>query len=583
MKKIFPRVIVLIILGALLIALPVEIIGLVKNQNAFKTETEDKIEYAVKSAGTDLDIVFNSMESLINMMQSVVQVTFSNGEYIDNYDNFLQLKNQTGDIIRRSLENTEHLSGLYVTFSKALHSGMEEVWYAYKDGEVEYIDAKEIVKNYDWLVEGNPRVNYYYKAIDDGEYWGGHEYESVLNEYMVTHTKAVYDKDGTLIGIVGSDMLLSEVHDILKSIKMYDDSQIILFDSDMNYCIASDSVEEPKKFYSSLVFQISRQDSESTPIWYTSYDGQKHIAAYTVLGNGWVLAATQPVQEAMTSAIETKRTLIITMLLTIAIIIIIVIIFIKRFYDPVIESAERNEIILINQSRQAKLGEMAGNIAHQCKQPLNSINIDISNMKDDYYADELTAERFDEYESKMRENVTMMSDTITDFADFLKPDRKKEKFYIRDSVDKALSIMKEKFVINEISIVNEVDPRIYLTNYRNEFVQCIFNILENARDEMVLSQSATKVIKIYSDMEVSGGNKIVRLNIFNSGENISPENADKIFMPYYSTKEERGGTGIGLYLVKQIIESHFNGKVYFANSESGVTFTIEAKEKSHDG
>ena len=142
----------------------------------------------------------------------------------------MQLKNQTGDIIRRSLENTEHLSGLYENLSKALHSGMEEVWYAYKDGEVEYIDAKEIVKNYDWLVEGNPRVNYYYKAIDDGEYWGGHEYESVLNEYMVTHTKAVYDKDGALIGIVGSDMLLSEVHDILKSIKMYDDSQIILFD-----------------------------------------------------------------------------------------------------------------------------------------------------------------------------------------------------------------------------------------------------------------------------------------------------------------------------------------------------------------
>lgn len=69
---------------------------------------------------------------------------------------------------------------------------------------------------------------------------------------------------------------------------------------------------------------------------------------------------------------------------------------------------------------------MIGNIAHQCKQPLNSINIDIANMKDDYYASELSPENFDRYTEKMKDNITIMSDTITDFADFLKPDRKKK-------------------------------------------------------------------------------------------------------------------------------------------------------------
>ena len=577
MKKIFPRVIVLIILGALLIALPVEIIGLVKNQNAFKTETEDKIEYAVKSAGTDLDIVFNSMESLINMMQSVVQVTFSNEEYIDNYDNFLQLKNQTGDIIRRSLENTEQLSGLYVTFSPSLHSGMEEVWYAYKDGEVTLIDARLYAPS--WLVEGNPVVDYYYNAIDNGEYWGGPDYESSLDEYMITHTKSVYDKQGNLIGIVGSDMLISEVIDILNSIKIYSDSQIVLFDSDMGYCASSDDIENPDKFYSGLAKRISSiGKGNSIPIWYTSPNGEKHVAAYTTLNNGWVLAATQTVATVMTAANETKRTLIATMLLTIAIIIIIVIIFIKKFYDPVVELAEQNEIILINQSRQAKLGEMVGNIAHQCKQPLNSINIDISNMKDDYLDNELTEARFREYEEKMRKNVILMSNTITDFADFLKPDRQKEKVHIRSSVEKALEIMKERLIINEIKIVNEVEPDIYIIGYRNELIQCIFNIIENARDAAVSSGSEEKIIKIYSTIPAENEGKRFCLNIFNTGETIPEGAVDKIFLPYYSTKEKEGGTGIGLYIVKQIIENHFGGRIYFINNENGVTFTIELEK-----
>ena len=77
MKKIFKRVLILIIAGALIVALPIEIIGLVRNQQTLKTEVEDKVEYAVRSAGVEFNIVFNSMESLVNMMQAMVKVTFS--------------------------------------------------------------------------------------------------------------------------------------------------------------------------------------------------------------------------------------------------------------------------------------------------------------------------------------------------------------------------------------------------------------------------------------------------------------------------------------------------------------------------
>ena len=76
------------------------------------------------------------MESLVNMMQAMVKVTFSEYDYINDYDVFTKLKQQTGSILKYSLRRTDHLSGLYVTFNPDLHTGMEEVWYAYKNGEV---------------------------------------------------------------------------------------------------------------------------------------------------------------------------------------------------------------------------------------------------------------------------------------------------------------------------------------------------------------------------------------------------------------------------------------------------------------
>ena len=572
MKKIFKRVLILIIAGALIVALPIEIIGLVRNQQTLKTEVEDKVEYAVRSAGVEFNIVFNSMESLVNMMQAMVKVTFSKYDYINDYDVFTKLKQQTGSILKYSLRRTDHLSGLYVTFNPDLHTGMEEVWYAYKDGEVTAIDARLYASS--WLVEGNPRVNYYYNAIKNGSYWGGLDYESSLDEYMTTHTKSVYDADGNLIGIVGSDMLMTEVVKMLKSVKIYEDSEIALFNSDMKFYASSDN--NASLSFSSVKSRIAASTADSGYIWYKASDKSRYIAAYTKLNNGWILVSAQPETTVMTSAADTRKTLLITMLLTIVVIIGFTAVLIRRYYGPVVESAEQNEIIIINQSRQAKLGEMIGNIAHQCKQPLNSINIDIANMKDDYYASELSPENFDRYTEKMKDNITIMSDTITDFADFLKPDRKKETFLINDVIEKVLSMMAESLKINKIKVEFNADRKISVTNYRNELTQCIFNILENARDAASASSPDARQISI--ELSEDFAEKMIYINIFNTGSVISEEAGRHIFTPYFSTKEAKGGTGLGLYLTKQIIENHFNGRVYYTNNDEGVTFTIEFKE-----
>ena len=575
-NNLFKRAVTLIILGILLLALPVEVIGLIRNQKAFESEANEKIEYAVQSAAADLNVVFSNMENLVNMLQATVETTFSGTDYRYDYTVFSHLKQQTGEVIEQTLEGTELISGLYLTFSPDLHTGMEEVWYSRKGEDIAFIDARLYAPS--WLVEGNPRVDYYYDAIEEGQYWGAPDYESSLDEYMATHTKSVYDRNGDLIGIVGSDMSIHNVNEALRSVKIYKDSQIALFDSNMAFCASNCDVKNPEKHFSALIDGMSSR-SQGRPFKYTTSDGKEHIAAYTELNNGWILATTQTVDSVMSSAINTRYTLIATMLLTVIIIIVIVIVLIRRFYGPVIESAEQNEILMINQSRQAKLGEMVGNIAHQCKQPLNNINIDITNMKDDHNAGELTADLFNQYEKRIRENVTVMSDTITDFADFLKPDRAKELFSLKESVETALSIMKESLVINRISIVNDVDGDITITNYRNEFIQCIFNILENARDASIASCIRPATIKFSSEVLMHGSRKTIKLHIFNSGDPIPDETAKSIFLPYYSTKEGKGGTGIGLYLAKQIIEKHFDGNITFTNVEGGVVFSMTVKEE----
>ena len=225
MKKLFTRVVTLLILGVLLLAIPVEIIGLIQSQKTFERESDEKVKYAVQSAATDLNVVFSNMENLVTMLQSTVQTMFSGQNYINDHTVFLRLKQQTGEIIKNTLEKTEHISGLYVTFSTNLHSGMEEIWYAYDNDHLRLVDATDYVPPESWLVEGNPRVGYYYSAIENGEYWGGNSWESSLDEYMSSHSKSVYDTSGNLIGIVGSDMSMPAINDTLDSIKIYEDSQ----------------------------------------------------------------------------------------------------------------------------------------------------------------------------------------------------------------------------------------------------------------------------------------------------------------------------------------------------------------------
>ncbi len=581
MRNVFRKTAILIIAGILIIAIPVEVLGIFHNQRMFEKEAEAKLQYAVENSAEEMDMIFNGMDDLLNMMQATARAEFSGEAYRSDISQYERAKEKYSNILKETLEETSYISGLYLTFNPDIYKNRQEIWWAYNDKEeVEFIDSTPIEVTPVWLPDDSAyEPDYYYDAIKYGDFWVGMDFDDTLGVYMTTHTRPVYDKNNELIGIVGADIYMDNIIKMVKAMPIYEDSEAVLFGTELDVYASSINAKNPDNHFKKLVEGIRETGEEKGHFWYKSNDGKRSIAAFVTLDNGWVVASSQPAGSVMTAATETRDTLLLTMALTILAIIGLVIFLIRRNYGPIVENAEQNEIIVINKSRQAKLGEMIGNIAHQSKQPLNSINIDVSNMEDDFLAGELTAEQFSQYAEKIKGNVSRMSSTINDFADFLKPDRERVRFSVADEVDKTLSMLDESLRINRIEVNRNYCDDAFVEGFPNEFVQCIFNILENARDAVIDAENDKREIDITISKNTASVGKFIRIDIFNTGEPIP--DGSRLFEPYYTTREEGGGTGLGLYLTKQIVEDHFDGKISFANSDFGVTFTIEIPEAQH--
>lgn len=237
------------------------------------------------------------------------------------------------------------------------------------------------------------------------------------------------------------------------------------------------------------------------------------------------------------------------------------------------ESAKsrQNEQLLIQQSRQAAMGEMIGNIAHQWRQPLNALGLVLQNIHFTYQMDELDDEFMKKSVDKGKMLTSTMSKTIDDFRDFFKPNKLKENFNIAESIKKTIGLIEASYQNNNIHLDIDLDESLQIKGYPSEFSQVILNILSNAKDALLEHQQGAKRVMIRG-IEEEG---IAKIEIEDNAGGIPSEIIQKVFDPYFSTKEEGKGTGIGLYMSKTIIETNMNGKLSVKNSDIGAAFTIE--------
>lgn len=235
-----------------------------------------------------------------------------------------------------------------------------------------------------------------------------------------------------------------------------------------------------------------------------------------------------------------------------------------------VQKNRQKDAVVIYQSRLAKMGEMIGNIAHQWRQPLNSLGIILSELKDSYNYGDLDREYFEDSVAKSKQILARMSQTIDDFRDYLTPSKEEAPFPISESILFILELMEESLRSNQIRVETKLDRDLCVSGYENEFSQVISNVLDNARDALEESCPPQKVIRITAE-EI--GNHI-KIDILNNGNPISQEVLGKMFTPYFTTKTLGKGTGIGLYMSKIIIEEHMNGAISFRNTQKGACCTI---------
>nr|WP_281381048.1 PAS domain S-box protein [Desulfurispira natronophila] len=234
--------------------------------------------------------------------------------------------------------------------------------------------------------------------------------------------------------------------------------------------------------------------------------------------------------------------------------------------------AEKDRLILA-QSRQAAMGEMIGNIAHQWRQPLTSLSTTIEEIQDAKEYGELSDEYFQELSNKAHSAIEFMSRTIDDFRNFFQPDKEKRTFNIAEVVQDAINIVEASFANNGISLkFSSEDAPIGCLGYPNEYAQVVLNIFSNAKDILLERKIADPQVHIHLHTQQD----YCRLCIEDNGGGIPPEHIPHIFEPYFTTKEQGKGTGIGLYMSKNIVES-MNGTLKVHNTKQGACFTIELK------
>lgn len=235
-----------------------------------------------------------------------------------------------------------------------------------------------------------------------------------------------------------------------------------------------------------------------------------------------------------------------------------------------IEQAKQKDKKILEQAKLARIGSMISMIAHQWRQPLSQLSGILMELE--------TTTRFKKVDNnyilnaidKSDKMIEFMSNTIDDFRNFYKPDKKKEDFYVSNACKKAINIIDATLENLGINLVLDIKDDKKIFGYPTEFSQVILNIISNAKD--ILIERNIKKPKIEINIESKGVLSIITIK--DNAGGIEEKNLEQIFDPYYSTKDLSKGTGLGLYISKLIIERNMGGDLSVSNNNEGAVFKI---------
>ncbi len=240
-----------------------------------------------------------------------------------------------------------------------------------------------------------------------------------------------------------------------------------------------------------------------------------------------------------------------------------------------IKKNEAKQKVMFWQSRFASLGEMLANIAHQWRQPLTELNLTLFSLKKAAFSED--KESVEELYKESKALIQNMSNTIEDFSNFFKPEKEKQHFMLRESIEEALHILKRVLKRDMIQVKTSYED-VSVLGITNEFTQVIVNLLKNSRDAFVENGVLIREIKI----EVTKEKGYALIFVEDNAGGIKEKERYKIFEPYFTTKHNSQGTGLGLFMSKMICEKGFNGSLDVSSKKGTTCFTIKIPLEAED-
>lgn len=236
-----------------------------------------------------------------------------------------------------------------------------------------------------------------------------------------------------------------------------------------------------------------------------------------------------------------------------------------------IDKSIKQENLLANQEKFVSMGKMISMLAHQWRQPISIISMGVNNLLVDLELGETDPKRFEQELHDISKHIGFLSRTITDFQNFLEMRVNNETLNISDVVKESIQHEKDTFELDAINVIFNASASLpQIVTSHKELSQVLENILENAKDALVHNASVPREIHI----NLTHDDALVYIAIEDNAGGIPEEIIGKIFDPYFTTKQEFYGTGLGLYFSKIIIEKHLRGIFEVKNGLHGAIFTI---------
>ena len=237
-----------------------------------------------------------------------------------------------------------------------------------------------------------------------------------------------------------------------------------------------------------------------------------------------------------------------------------------------VEENLRKDRLLSQQQKMVSMGQMIENIAHQWRQPLSLITTSASGIKLKKQLNDLDDEFLNKTLDGILNTSKYLSNTIDDFRYFFKPQKEKEDFYLEKCCTKTIELINPNFVSQNIKIIHKIE-NIKVTGYETELIQVLINVLNNSKDALLSINNDEKLIFI--DIFKKDDKAIIEIN--DNAGGIDEGIVHKVFEPYFTTKHQSQGTGIGLFMCREIINKHMNGQIEISNA------TFEFNNKSYRG